>query len=66
MWYFLCLLLGVIVGFALSMYLKDRLHISFDPDGHKTIDVSRMNEDEKKYWDKHAQFKESIGENAKD
>ena len=36
MWYFLMFLMGVIVGFGVSMYLKDRLQISFDMDGHKT------------------------------
>lgn len=36
MLYFICLFLGFCSGFGLGLYLKDMLHISFDPDGHKT------------------------------
>ena len=49
----LCLVLyglGVACGFGLSMYVKDKLKISWDADGHKTLDISQMTDHEKAYF----------------
>lgn len=55
-------LFGLVLGFCASMFLKDRLHVSWDADGHKTLDISKMTPEEKSYWTRMDKSKENNGE----